>query len=89
MNLHELVAIIFIRLYKELDSSLGYRIIIVFSYCLGSIVLKLIACRFNQRPIGQKKLIISLALIGLNGDAGCVLIYNLFYFLAKKREDAA
>ena len=36
-----------------------------------------------------KKLIISLALIGQKGDAGCVLFYNLFHFLAIKREDAA
>ena len=32
---------------------------------------------------------ISLALIGYNGDAGCVLFYNISYFLAIKREDTA
>ena len=37
----------------------------------------------------QKKLIISLALIGYNGDVGCVLFFNIFYFLVIKGEDAA
>ena len=42
-----------------------------------------------KSDIRQKNLIISLALIGYNGDAGCVLFYNIFYFLVMKGEDAA
>ena len=47
-------------------------------------------CDFTDTlMIRPKKLLISLALIGFNVDTGCVLFYNISYFLVIKREHAA
>ena len=35
--------------------------------------------------LGKKKLIISLALVGVNGNAGCVLFFNIFFSSNKRR----